>query len=138
MNSLKGASFPQIAISVCKLCRVAVGSGRKSSELKLQNSWKILEVQHDLKCVDSVVRSALLLRQRGKPHVSFPFTFAGLYLRSSHCGNCPKGYFHSVANSKTFMFISITHAHFEELKRYFTTFLYLFIIIISNRRVFII
>ena len=34
MNSLKGASFPQIAISVCKLCRVAVGSGRKSSELK--------------------------------------------------------------------------------------------------------
>jgi hypothetical protein len=34
MNSLKGASFPQISISVCKLCRVAVGSGRKRSELK--------------------------------------------------------------------------------------------------------
>jgi predicted metal-binding protein len=34
MNSLRGASFPQMAISVCKLCRVGVGSGRKSSELK--------------------------------------------------------------------------------------------------------
>ena len=34
MNSLKGASFPQISISVCKLCRGAVGSGRKRSELK--------------------------------------------------------------------------------------------------------
>ena len=42
MNSLKGASFQQKAILVCKLCRVAVGSGRKSSEVFLQNSWKIL------------------------------------------------------------------------------------------------
>ena len=33
MNSLKGGSFPQIAISVCKLCRVAVESGRKSYEV---------------------------------------------------------------------------------------------------------
>jgi predicted metal-binding protein len=40
MNSLKGASFPQIAISVCKLCRVVVESGRKSSELK---SSEVLE-----------------------------------------------------------------------------------------------
>ena len=70
MNSLERGFFQQIAILGCKLCRVAVESGRKSSEVFLQNSWKILEVQHDLKRVDSVVRWALLLRQRGKPHVS--------------------------------------------------------------------
>ena len=40
MNSLKGGSFSQIAISVCKLCRVVVESGRKSSELK---SSEVLE-----------------------------------------------------------------------------------------------
>ena len=34
MNSLKGGSFPQIAISVCKLCRAAVESGRKHNHLK--------------------------------------------------------------------------------------------------------
>jgi hypothetical protein len=34
MNSLKGASFPQIAISVCKLCRASVESGSKHNHLK--------------------------------------------------------------------------------------------------------
>ena len=77
MNTLKRGSFQQIAILVGKLCRVAVGSGRKSPEVFLQNSWKILEVQHDLKRADSVVSWALLLRQRGKPHVSADY-FVGV------------------------------------------------------------
>ena len=57
MNSLKGGSFSQIAISVCKLCRVVVESGRKSSELK---SSELLEdpgsIPARLKRVDSIVR----------------------------------------------------------------------------------
>ena len=62
MNSLKGGSFSQIAISVCKLCRVVVESGRKSSELK---SSELLEdpgnIPARLKRADSVVSWALLL-----------------------------------------------------------------------------
>jgi hypothetical protein len=78
MNSLKGASFPQIAISVCKLCRASVESGSKHNHLK---SSELLEdpgsIPVRLKRVDSVVRWALLLRQRGKPHVSTDY-FVGV------------------------------------------------------------
>ena len=80
MNSLKGASFPQIAISVCKLCRASVESGSKHNHLK---SSELLEDPGSSptrlkKRVDSVVSWALhLLRQRGKPHVSTDY-FVGV------------------------------------------------------------